>query len=70
MNPIEEKAAKILMALVEKGIEEAGKKIIDEEFQQKLENMIEQAISKKDRVKCCFFLMAVGISTLFFCLIF
>jgi len=27
--------------------EEAGKKIIDEEFQQKLENMIEQAISKK-----------------------
>ena len=47
MNPIEEKAAKILMALVEKGIEEAGKKIIDEEFQQKLENMIEQAISKK-----------------------
>jgi len=47
MNPIEENAGKILMALVEKGIGRAGEKIIDEEFQQKLENMIEQAISKK-----------------------
>ena len=65
MNPIEEKAAKILMALVEKGIEEAeGEQIIDEEFQQKLEKMIEQ-VFLKDRVKCCFFLMAV-ISRYFF----
>ena len=47
MNPIEENTAKILMALVEKGIGRAGEKIIDEEFHQKLEKMIEQAISKK-----------------------
>ncbi|NLY05318.1 hypothetical protein [Candidatus Sordicultor fermentans] len=47
MNPIEENAGKILMALVEKGIGRAGEKIIDEEFHQKLEKMIERAISKK-----------------------